>query len=158
MSSTHSHAMNVPRGPLVAAGLLIAATIVAVGAIRLSGLDLSTRSQAPVVAERDLRFDDMADGSVRVRDARQPDAAPLRVIDAGSGGFLRGALRALVRSRRLAGLGDETPFRLVAHADGRLTLHDPATGQRVDLESFGPAQSADFAAMLPPVRAAVANR
>jgi putative photosynthetic complex assembly protein len=147
--STHSHDVPVPRGPLLAAALLIGATLLAVGGVRLSGMDLSSRSVAPVVAERDLRFEDQPDGSVRVLDARQPGAAPVGVIDPGSGGFLRGALRALVRTRRMAGLGAETPFRLVAHADGRLTLEDPATRERVDLESFGPTNAAAFARLLP---------
>jgi len=77
---------------------------------------------------------------------------------AGSGGFLRGALRALVRHRRLAGLGAEAPFLLVAHADGRLTLEDPATRHRVDLESFGPTNSAVFAQLLATPRPAAAPR
>ena len=147
--TTHSHDVHVPRGPLLAAALLIGATLLAVGGVRLSGVDMSSRSAAPVVAERELRFEDQPDGSVRVLDARRPDAAPVGMIDPGSGGFLRGALRALVRTRRMAGLGAETPFRLVAHADGRLTLEDPATRERVDLESFGPTNAAAFARLLP---------
>jgi hypothetical protein len=50
-------------------------------------------------------------------------------VEPGTQGFLRGALRALVRERRQHGLGDEQPFRLLAHPDGRLTLEDPATGR-----------------------------
>jgi len=112
-------------------------------------VDVSTRSQAAVVAQRALHFEDQADGSVRVLDAR-PGQAPqlLQVIDAGAGGFLRGALRALVRQRRAAGLGAEAPFVLTARADGRLTLVDPATNERVDLESFGPTNAAVFAKLL----------
>jgi putative photosynthetic complex assembly protein len=131
--------------------LLIGITLVAVATIRLSGVQITTRSQAAVVAERALRFDDAADGSIRVIDVRDAAADPtavLQVIAPGSGGFLRGTLRALVRERRSAGLGAETPFRLVAHTDGRLTLEDPATAQRVDLESFGPTNSAVFAQLL----------
>ncbi|WP_088278664.1 photosynthetic complex assembly protein PuhC [Ideonella sp. A 288] len=158
--STHSHAMAVPRAPLIGAALLVGATLLAVAAIRLSGMDIASRSEAVVVAERELRFEDRPDGSVLVLDAKlsDPGAAPLRVIDPGSHGFLRGALRALVRSRRLAGLGPETPFRLSAHADGRLTLDDPATGERVDLESFGPVNAAAFAQLLPAPRPAAAPR
>ncbi len=143
--------MPVPRGPLLGAALLIGIALLAVATIRLTGVDVSTRSQAAVVAQRALHFEDAADGSIRVFDATAPRAAgaqPLRVIDAGSGGFLRGALRALVRQRRSAGIGAETPFQLTAHADGRLTLLDPATAERVDLESFGPSNSALFAQLL----------
>ena len=37
---------------------------------------------------------------------------------------------------------------LTARADGRLTLVDPATSERVDLESFGPTNAAVFAQLL----------
>jgi putative photosynthetic complex assembly protein len=145
----HSHHMPVGRGPLLAAALLIGATIAGVATLRLSGADVSTRSLAPVVAQRALHFQDQADGGVLVLDAR-PGAAPqpLQTIDAGAGGFLRGALRTLVRQRRAAGVGPEAPFVLTARADGRLTLVDPATSERVDLESFGPTNAAIFARLL----------
>ena len=68
----------------------------------------------------------------------------------GEQGFLRGALRALARERRVRGLGSEQPFQLIARTDGRLTLADPATGQRIDLESFGPVNAGAFAVLLGP--------
>jgi putative photosynthetic complex assembly protein len=145
----HSHHMPVPRGPLLAAAVLIIATLVGVATIRVTGVDVSTRSMAAVVAQRALHFQDQADGSVLVLEAR-PGQAPLalQVVEPGAGGFLRGALRALVRQRRAAGLGAEAPFVLMARADGRLTLVDPATTERVDLESFGPTNAAVFAQLL----------
>jgi putative photosynthetic complex assembly protein len=151
MSSSHSHDQSVPRGALLGAALLIGFTLLAVAVTRLSGVDISARSQAAVVAERILRFEDAPDGSIRVMELPAAAGGPavvLQVIPAGNGGFLRGALRALVRERRSAGLGAETPFRLVARADGRLTLEDPATAQRLDLDSFGPTNSAIFAQLL----------
>ena len=66
----------------------------------------------------------------------------------GANGFLRGTLRGLARERKRQGVGAEQPFRLIGRADGRLTLEDPATGRRVDLESFGPTNAAVFAQML----------
>jgi putative photosynthetic complex assembly protein len=148
-SDIHSHHMPVGRVPLLAAALLIGATVFGVAALRLSGADVSTRSQAAVVAQRALHFEDQADGGVRVLEALPGQAArPLQVIDAGAGGFLRGAMRALVRQRRAAGVGPEAPFVLTARADGRLTLIDPATNERVDLESFGPTNAAVFAQLL----------
>jgi len=61
---------------------------------------------------------------------------------------VRGSLRALTRERKARELGPEQPFELIAQADGRLTLHDPATGKRVELESFGPSNSANFSRLL----------
>lgn len=145
----HHHHMPVPRGPLLAAAALVIGTLVAVGTFRATGVDVSTRSQAAVVAQRVLHFEDQADGGVRVLEPRPGEAPRLvQVIDAGAGGFLRGAMRALVRQRRAAGIGPEAPFVLTARADGRLTLVDPATTERVDLESFGPTNAAVFAQML----------
>jgi putative photosynthetic complex assembly protein len=66
----------------------------------------------------------------------------------GEAGFLRGALRALARERRKRDLGAEAAFELIARGDGRLTLNDPATGERIDLESFGPTNFATFARLL----------
>ena len=58
------------------------------------------------------------------------------------------ALRALARERKIRGLDGSQPFLLIGRADGRLTLEDPATGQRIDLESFGPMHAGTFARLL----------
>jgi putative photosynthetic complex assembly protein len=66
----------------------------------------------------------------------------------GEQGFLRGALRALAKQRKAQGVGAEQPFALIARTDGGLTLFDPVTRQRVDLESFGPTNAAAFVPLL----------
>jgi putative photosynthetic complex assembly protein len=66
----------------------------------------------------------------------------------GEQGFVRGTLRALTRERYSRGIGSEVPFDLIARVDGRVTLFDPSTGQRVDLESFGPTNTGEFARFL----------
>src|SRR5207237_406494 len=83
-------------------------------------------ADAPPVAQHDLRFVDAADGSIAVLDATDQ-----RVVDrvVGESGFVRGTLPGLARERKRQGLGSDIPFRLVAHADGRLTLLDPATNR-----------------------------
>lgn len=97
--------------------------------------------QAPATA-RDLRFEDLSDGAIRVRDART--GAEIAWLEPGSNAFVRGTLRALVRDRRKEELGAETPFRLTAWPDGRLTLEDPATGRHVALEAFGVTNAGAF--------------
>lgn len=145
----HHHDMQVPRGALLLAAALVLASVLAVGWWRASGAEVSSASRAPVVKSLQLQFVDLADGGVQVLQVRPgAPAVVLHTVDAGGGGFLRGTLRALVRQRRIAGLGAEVPFQLAAHADGRLTLSDPATGQRVDLESFGPTNAGVFARLL----------
>ena len=56
---------------------------------------------------------------------------------------------ALARSRQRAGQGPEQPFVLTGHTDGRLVLLDPVTGDRINLESFGPTNAAVFAQLRP---------
>jgi putative photosynthetic complex assembly protein len=68
----------------------------------------------------------------------------------GEQGFLRGTLRGMARERRRNGLDDTAALSLLARADGRLTLVDPATGRRIDLESFGPTNAAVFARWIAP--------
>ena len=92
--------------------------------------------------ERRLHFVDRPDGAVAVLDAR--DRTEVAVFR-GEQGFLRGTLRVLTRERARRGIGPEIPFVLSGHPQGRLTLSDPATGERIHLESFGPGNAAVFA-------------
>lgn len=132
--------------PFAAIAALLLATLAAVSAVRLSGLSIHA-PDAAAVATRELRFQDQPDGSIAVIDAARRQRIAL--IE-GQAGFVRGTLRGLARERRRAGIGADRPFELVARADGRLTLIDPATGRRVDLESFGPTNAGEFARLLAP--------
>jgi putative photosynthetic complex assembly protein len=133
-----------PRMPLILIGTVLAATLVAVGYVRLSGTEIR-QPDAPAVQSRLLRFADGEYGAITV-----VDHVSGRKIDElrGELGFLRGALRALARERIRAGGTPKEPFELIARADGRLTLVDPSTGERLDLESFGPDNAAVFARLL----------
>ena len=143
--SAHSTSPAFPRGPLVAAGALVLATLVTVAVVRLTGVGAVHFPDASAVQSRELRFADRSDGAVEVIDARS--GRTIEVVT-GANGFLRGTLRGLARERKRAGAGQEVPFTLTARADGRLTLEDPATQRRVDLESFGPDNAVVFARML----------
>jgi putative photosynthetic complex assembly protein len=138
------HGDLVPGGILKAIGLLLLLSVAAVAAVRLSGIEIRA-PDAAAVETRALRFADQPDGSIAVIDASS-GAAVTRI--SGEGGFIRGALRALARERKLRGLDGSAPFLLIARADGRLTLEDPATGQRIDLESFGPQHAGAFGRLL----------
>ena len=141
----NTHQVNaLPRGLLIAMVALVLFALVGTAAVRLSGAVIHSPDANPV-ATRSLRFEDRADGSVAVLDGR-PGLELERVQ--GEAGFLRGALRAMARERRKRDLGSEAPFDLIGRADGRLTLADPATGERIDLESFGSTNAATFARLL----------
>ena len=133
-----------PRGPLLVVSALLLFSLLSVAAVRMSGVSIHEPDAAAVVV-RALRFEDRADGSIAVIDARSG-----RQIESvqGEAGFIRGALRALARERRKHDLGPGPAFELIGRADGRLTLSDPATGARIDLESFGPANASNFARLL----------
>ena len=94
---------------------------------------------------RQLRFVDQADGAV---DAIDAGSGALVQRFEGEQGFLRGTLRAMARQRKVNGVGAAEPFELILHTDGRLTLHDPATGTRIALESFGVSNVSVFARLL----------
>ena len=134
----------IPRKAVAAVCALLLVALVGVATVRWTGEDIRTPDAAAKVT-RELRFEDRPDGSVAVIDARSG-----AVVDTvtGEAGFFRGTLRGLARERRRMGLGAEQPFQLIGRTDGRLTLVDPATGQRVDLESFGPTNVAVFARFL----------
>jgi len=99
------------------------------------------------VITKQLRFEDRSDGSIAVISAS--DGRVVKVIE-GEAGFVRGILRAMARERRIKEVNQTIPFELIARADGRLTLLDPATGNRIDLESFGKDNVIEFAVLLKP--------
>jgi putative photosynthetic complex assembly protein len=135
---------TIPRGALIAIGTLVALSVAVTAAVRLSGVDVR-EPDAAAVQTRALHFRDLPDGGVAVLDAnRSTEVVRLQ----GEQGFVRGALRALVRERRLRGLNETEPFYLIGRADGRLTLEDRATGQRINLESFGAMHAREFGRLL----------
>ena len=137
---------SVPRLPLAAMGALVLASLVGVSIVRLTGTSATQQVDAPTVQTMALRFEDNSDGSIGVHDAKS--GMLLSTVAPGTNGFLRSTMRGLVRERKRQGIGPETPFELLGRADGRLTLSDPSTQRRVDLESFGPTNSAVFAALI----------
>ena len=142
-----------PHWPLrAAAGLAVFALLATIGA-RYLGLGTSLQSESPVRAERQLRFvehlaggNGVGAGGIDVIDARTNQK--IDELRPGTDGFMRATLRGLARERRRNGLGQEVPFELALHADGTLTLVDPATARSIQLQAFGPSNSGAFARLL----------
>lgn len=144
---TASKAPNtVPRGALVGAAGLVAFTIVAAVTGHLSRSGTVPAAPGPVAQTRELRFEDRADGAVLVTAAA--DGRVVDVIAPNTNHFVRSALRGLIRTRKLEHIGSEPPFRLSRLADGRVTLEDPATRRRLELNAFGRPNEGAFAAIL----------
>jgi putative photosynthetic complex assembly protein len=135
---------HFPQWVLYCAAGIIAFSLISVGLVRITGNGPDQKAAAPTV-QRSLVFQDHNDGGVRVEDG--VTGKTLTVLQ-GEQGFVRGTLRALTRERYSRGIGSELPFELIARVDGRVTLFDPSTGQRVDLESFGPTNTGEFARFL----------
>lgn len=142
--SHRHHDPAVPKGLLIAIAVLLLLSLGGVAAVRMSGTEIRSPDAAPVLT-RSLRFEDRNDGSVAIIDA--PSGQEVQRVE-GEAGFLRGALRAMARERRMRGIGPEAAFELIGRADGRMTLVDPATGQRIDLDSFGPTNAGSFVHLL----------
>lgn len=121
--------------PVVAIGCLLAGTLLAIGAYRLTGTSGVPAPISTIVETRALKFEDRPDGSVAVFDAGASE--PFEVLPSQSNGFLRGTLRTLARARKLAGVSSEPPFEVTRWADGRLSLRDPAVGSDINLVAFG---------------------
>ncbi|AWW48384.1 photosynthetic complex assembly protein PuhC [Polynucleobacter paneuropaeus] len=129
-------------------GLLIfaalAMVVMGVGSFMKAGV-IERQADASVLVQKDLYFRDLPDGSVGVISANNGDV--VAKVE-GQAGFVRGILRAMARERRIRHITSDDAFSLISHSDGRLTLVDPATQNRIDLESFGKDNAAEFAAFL----------
>lgn len=133
-----------PRGPLLAGFALVAVSLIVAVAGR-GGDAGAIQPAGSAVTERELRFEDRSDGAVVVYAGS--DSRPIDVLT-GENGFLRGTLRGLARARRMEGASPAAPFRLTAWSGGGLTLDDPTTGRRIELQAFGPSNTAVFARLL----------
>lgn len=139
------------RAPLLALAGIALASVLAVAWVRPSATPSApplpqAQRQAGALQWRTLHFSDTADHGIAIH-----DAANGRLLDTlhGEQGFVRGVLRALTRERRIRGVsGSAAAFELAVGADGRLTLHDPATGLSLDLLAFGPTNAGAFARLL----------
>jgi putative photosynthetic complex assembly protein len=135
-----------PRGALLAAAAILASSIALAAIGRLTGVANSTPTAA-MVTSRALLFEDRPNGAVAVFDADHP-STPISIIAPDTNGFLRATMRGLARQRLRQDASETTPFRLTEWADGRLTLEDPTTGRKVEMEAFGLTNEEVFARLL----------
>jgi putative photosynthetic complex assembly protein len=134
MSHAHDHREVIPRPVLIAAGIMIAVTILGSAWARWTGATAVSAPESEALAVRDLGFRDLPNGGIEVLE----EGEVVDVIAPEQGGFLRGVLRALARQRMLAEVGPEAPFRVTHWADGRLSIEDPETRERIEVNAFGP--------------------
>ena len=134
---------GVPRALLLGALALVMVTIMGSGFARVTEVGVSRMPASTAVATLLLRFDDLEDGGVAVRNAA--DGNLLYKVEPGTNGFIRGTMRGLARERRNAGFGAAEPFKLTRWSDGTISLQDETSGRRLDLDAFGPTNAGAFA-------------
>ena len=125
------------------------AVVVLVVANYVQSGKLEHQADAEVIAKTTLHFRDLPSGAVGVISAEN---GQMIAQVQGQAGFVRGILRALARDRRIRQISSDDAFELVSHSDGRLTFRDLATNNRIDLESYGKDNAAEFAVFLKIVR------
>lgn len=135
-----------PRGALLGAAALIGFTLISVAAVRMDAIATGPTVEPSPVETIAVRFIDRPDGAVVVRHA--DDDRLLAVLDPGSNGFVRGVLRGLARERKRQGIGMEPAFEISRWEDGHLSLADPTTAQKVELNAFGPTNVGSFTSLL----------
>lgn len=153
-TTPHSHHVDVPKGALMMAGLLVVSAITATSIARIAQIPPSaspvlmreTNKIAPV-ATRLLRFTDRADGAVIIEDTGTGGTALLLEPGTNSG-FIRGVMRGLARERRMQGIDSTPPFNLTLWKDGELSLTDTVTGRSIELNAFGTTNRATFLDLL----------
>jgi putative photosynthetic complex assembly protein len=134
-----------PRWQLMTAGIVLGGVLLLSATARLTDFTAS-RTHPAVIAAYDLQFHDLPNGGVAVIDA--PSGRTVAQIAARDDGFLRTTMRVLAGGRARDHISSDKPFRLTQLAGGRLELTDLATGQRVELEAFGPSNVAEFTHLL----------
>jgi putative photosynthetic complex assembly protein len=145
MSGQHT-VPSFPRLPLYSAVVLIAFSLGAVTWVRLTLPAHPPAPAAHILAERSITVTDQADGSVLVTDAATGNAIGKLAVDGDA--FARVTLRTLAERRGKAPALQHIPFELTAWSSGGLTLVDPATGETIELESFGHTNAGRFAELL----------
>lgn len=135
-----------PRGVLIAAGILVLASIAFAAAGRYADVGTVRMPVSTPVIETALGFADNADGSITVTEAAS--GRLVATIPPESNGFIRGVMRGMARERMLHSVSADPPFLLTRWANGTLSLHDPTTGRKVELDAFGPTNAQAFAGLL----------
>ncbi len=153
-TAPHSHHVDVPKGALMMAGLLVVSSIAITSIARIAQVPpaaspvlLRAEKKIAPIATRQLRFSDRADGAVIIEDVGTGGTALLLEPGTNSG-FIRGVMRGLARERRMQGIDSTPPFHLTLWKDGELSLTDTVTGRSIELNAFGTTNRATFLDLL----------
>jgi putative photosynthetic complex assembly protein len=137
---------SFPRKVLLGAAAVLVFAIGATIFGQTTGIGVVRNPVMSPVMIRDIIITELSGDRLAVADAATRET--IETIAPDKDGFIRGAMRGLNRARMQRNLPLDTPWRLIRWDNGRLTLSDTATGQRVELDAFGKTNAAAFARFL----------
>jgi putative photosynthetic complex assembly protein len=131
---------KIPKGLLIAMFLLAMSSLALVSYAVLTGRPHEGQPvDAAILSERSIILEGHGAKAVTVRDENGALLA-----DLAHGGFVTVIQNGLERARTVAHADQTKPVRLIAYANGRLTVLDPETGWSVELGNFGSDNKAAF--------------
>lgn len=131
---------KIPKGLLIAMFLLAMSSLAIVSYAALTGRpQVGQPADAAILSERTVILEGRGAKAVTVRDE---NGAVLADLD--HGGFVTVIQNGLARARTIKRVDQNSPVRLIAYANGRLTILDPETGWTAELGAFGSDNKAAF--------------
>jgi putative photosynthetic complex assembly protein len=131
---------KIPKGLLIAMFLLAMSALVIVSYAVLTGRPHEGQpAEAAILHERTVILEGHGAKAVTVRDENGALLA-----DLAHGGFVTVIQNGLERARTVGHADQTKPVRLIAYANGRLTIIDPETGWTAELGAFGSDNRAAF--------------
>lgn len=140
----HHDSPGVPRWSLIAAGCLMAGSLVLATVSRLTAQPYAL--PAPTAPMMAVRFAQTPTQALIVTNAAT--GRQITLIAPTADAFLRTTLRTMIETRTSDGITRTAPFLLIPAARDALVLDDPATGEHIDLQAFGPSNSGQFKALM----------
>ncbi len=137
----------IGRRPIILASSLVIASLIIAAFARFTGIGVASLPDTPAVESRELTLVEQTDGRVEVRTASTGEMVQSLALKDG-GGFIQAIVKGMMFERAPKKIGPEVPYRLSRHSDGRLILHDPATGRRQTVDTFGSVNTEAFARLL----------
>lgn len=142
--SDFHHTPYLPRWALIAAGVLVAGSLTLATVSRLMAPPPAMpAATGPSTA---LRFSQLQDNALIVTNAAS--GAVVARLAPSADAFLRTTLRTMIETRDHDRLSRSAPFLLIPGARDSIVLYDPTTGERIDLQAFGPSNEAQFKALM----------
>lgn len=137
---------GIHKAPLFGAlAVVVFALVLVIGAVLTKEETVNAGDVA--IEERSLFFLDANNGVVAVYDAASREK--LGSFSKGEGAFVRISMRSLMRQRVLKEVDLNLPFKLIKTAKGDLKITDPASGEAIRVNAFGPLAIESFARFLP---------